>query len=231
MKLPITEMLVAAHGCLTAYEMFTFEITEGGLDVQVYVVQTDTCLSIYVRGSEPKLADWRTNFKIRKKVLSGGRKVHRGYWTAALVIYERLMPWLRAVAANKLGVTIGGHSAGGSIAIALADRMGRQYALRGVYAFAVLPTGNKAWAEAYPHHDITWRLEFGHDAVPRLLALTYEDVGTLVQLDEKGEVRINPTTWQQAWATLSRPSHWVRDHGMKNYVSAVEQLAAKEGVL
>lgn len=215
-------------------------IDQGNTDTQYAILSDSTGEEIYIvfRGSEKRL-DWEINFNFQQEVIqdqivqeqkqvypyaeesSSGAQMHRGFTSAYLSVRDGIHNYLKSRSAAR--VTVTGHSLGGALATLCAVDVQYNFADQvqtlEVYTFGSPRVGNSGFRESFNRRvPNSYRLVYGMDLVPALPRpwQGYRHVDT--------EHRFGPRL------SLSFISQRFKDHAIANYISALKQEAAKQGL-
>lgn len=213
----------------------------------IYAADTDTQVLIRSEGGHrytiilpgtDSLTDWRTDLKVRKTRVTGG-KVHRGFQIAFLSVIDAI---IAALPSNAI-VTICGHSLGGALATLIAQALQRLdwITVAAVYTFGSPRVGNWSYAGHYNArlHDRTFRIVNARDPVPRVPKVfgTYKHVGTEVYLSAPGLVKFGQPWVSSVIETVEqfqdlttttesrRKFISVSAHSLVQYITKLEALA------
>lgn len=217
----------AAYASLAAYTHAT--IDEPTTDVQVLVCDHGVGDIVVAFAGTASVADWLTNLRIGKVPLETAvvpvpGRVHAGYARALASAWDALLPTMERAESRDRHIILTGHSAGGALAVLAAAHLSPDSDVE-VWTFGAPPVGDRAFAAGYAHSARTHRIELGADAVPRLLAVTYRDVGTCWYLPGDGTVRRNPSAWYLARRCLfALPGQRLRAHGVHRYYTALQEI-------
>jgi hypothetical protein len=131
------------------------------------VAKRQDAIFVSFSGTDPlALANWITNLHLGPS----SRDMHHGFRTAIDTVWADLSVVLQG-ADPHVPVYFTGHSLGGALAIAAADRAWREFGLMaaGVYTFGAPRVGAGAFAESYNASGLgerTFRLVHGLDIIP-----------------------------------------------------------------
>jgi triacylglycerol lipase len=137
-----------------------------------YIARQGDAAIIAFGGTDPlRVADWRTDFSIRRD----DHGVHRGFHEGVEAVWEKLSDWLAANAGELRSVHFAGHSLGAALAAVAADHLVDAGVIaadlvRGVWGFGMPRAGNGIFFERYEASlgARTYRLVYGNDVVPEV---------------------------------------------------------------
>lgn len=168
------------------------------------------------RGSDdPK--DWRMNLNFLKVKSPLNRDIHRGFQKAYKKVGKDIQEYLDSFVGWDLYLT--GHSLGAALAVICAVQSGIKY--RDVVTFGqpkVFGSNNHINLTKYK----VVRYVNKSDIVCRIPTIGYEHSGDLLYINNKGEIRENPSNSYMRLDSFWRLFNWASDHKMKNYLAALD---------
>jgi triacylglycerol lipase len=202
------------------------------------------CIYIVFRGSEKRI-DWDTNLNFKQDVVEfkqeviqeqivqdreqiypytgesrSGAQMHRGFAAAYMSVREQLHHYLNNHAAAS--VTVTGHSLGAALATLCAVDVQYNFSNKftiAIYTFGAPRVGSDGFRESFNRRvPNSHRFVYGMDIVPAL-PRTWQGYGH-VDTEHRLGSRFS----------LNFLSQRFKDHDILNYVTALKELAAKQGI-
>jgi len=168
-------------------EFAYFDVNE----TQCYVANNDEFAIISCRGTESfNFADWATDFDFTLVPAQNGGNIHQGFKVALDDIWAPLSSHIATLKAQGKAVWFTGHSLGGALAQAAADRICLSTAscdVDGVYSYGAPGTGDQAYADDF--HAPHYRSVYYNDPVPRLSSPLFgyaHNPGDVIYFDYEG---------------------------------------------
>jgi triacylglycerol lipase len=192
-------------------------------DTQAILLADDEKILVAFRGSEPVLADWITNAKIRKTASPAGN-VHRGFYAAFNQVWIDVEDAIEELRAGEIPQSLWftGHSLGGALATlaTMACKFNElPIVVNGLYTYGSPRVGSERFAANFNNvfRGQTFRIVNNNDVVTRVPPsnLDYSHVGQLKYFDHKGDLYSdNQLSW---WG-----SFWDRMAGRLDSFSTLE---------
>jgi len=153
------------------------------------IADRDGALIVAFMGTDPVVfANWLTNFN----AAISPTDMHRGFEEAAGATWERIGAEIARAHGAGRPVLIAGHSLGGALAVATAERAMQEDKVRAtsVYTYGMPRIGGLKFAQAYNRDlgPVTYRVVYGMDLVPTVppTELGYSHVGRRLHCDRHG---------------------------------------------
>lgn len=167
------------------------------------------------------LNDWLTNIDVGQAPGHCGY-VHSGFFAAEKSIIKTIIKWIKED--NPSWIWLTGHSAGGAVAILLADSLSKKYPNLSVYTFGAPKVCNKLAAKNYKAMAYQYFNEF--DPIPLLppnIPFYYKHVGQITTLRGKTNIlsRMKQTIIRILnWCMRRRDTtliETIQEHNIKTY--------------
>ena len=152
------------------------------------IAERDGALIVAFMGTDPVVfTNWLTNFN----AAISPTDMHRGFDEAASATWEQIGAEIARAHGAGRPILITGHSLGGALAVATAERAMREDTIRptAIYNYGTPRIGGAMFAESYNRDlgAVTYRVVYGMDLVPTVppLELGYSHVGRRLHCERR----------------------------------------------
>jgi len=174
-----------------------------------------------------------------------GKKIHRGFYTALLSVWEKLNQALKELQPNTLfPLWITGHSLGGALAVlATVQFIAEKRRVSGLMTFGQPRVGDKDFTDEFNLHMINAvRFVNNEDIVARIPKFKYDHVGDKCYFDGQQKAILNPSimeTWIDSLNEINfrslkidknfvkRHPNSIEDHAIDRYIACIEKNMPK----